>query len=322
MPGTAVRAVNNPTPANTNSVHIDGPLSDFATAYGMHEMGADILSPIVRVDKRSDSYHTRTRRGQARLVDDLMGPKSRAGETTYETGSDNYSVKSRGLSDYVPVAMEANADGVLSPMEETTADIMGKLMRKREARVAALYCTSGNYLAANVNAAGAVWSNKTTSTPDDEILTCRRLVPPGAPGSKLVGWCTSEVFDSLRVHPNLLAMKGLDKGMLSTDDIKSFFRLDEMLVLDAEKDDANEGQDASYARIWTATLFGIARVPTAPSKNTSAFSLTFRVNPGIQTYTWDAPDIGEQGSTGIRVAFADDEVVVQNDMAALITGVL
>ncbi len=318
----AIRAISNPSPANVNNVHIDGPLSDFASSYGDHEMGADVLSPIVLVDKRSDEFHTFTRRNRAHMVQDLMGPTSPANETTYEKGTDNYSVKDRGLMDYVSNAMVANADGSLSPREETVSDIMGKLTRKREARIAAQYCSSGNYLSANVAAAAFVWSDTVSSKPDSEILTARRKLAPAAPGSKVVGWCTSEVFDVLRVHPNMLAMKGLDKGMLSQSDIEEFFRLDTMLVLDAEKDEANLGQDAVYGRIWTATLFGLARVPVSPSKHTSAFSLTFRVKPGIQTRTWDEPSRGTQGCEGIQTSFSDDEIIVQNDMAALITGAL
>lgn len=314
-------AISNPTPANATSVHLDGPLSDFATAYENRAMIADILCPIVKVDKRSDEYHKRSRRGTAHLVADLMGPKSRANESTYETTSDNYSVKDRGQMDYISRALELNADGALSPREETVSDLMTKLALTREARVASLFCTSGNYASGNTAAAGTVWTNKSTSTPMEDILTARGALPPGGPNSKLVAFCALEVWNALRVHPDLLSLKGMEKGMISTSDFASFFGVDDLLVSDAEKDTANMGQSAVYSRIFTATVFGLARVPLAPSKRTSAFGLTFRVNPGIQVTTWDEPSVGVQGSEGIRVAFSDDENVIQNDMAYLITGV-
>lgn len=314
-------AIVNPTPANPTSVHLDGALSDFATAYENRDMLADILCPIVHVAKRSDEYHKRTRRGSAHLVNDLMGPKSRANETTYETTTDNYSVQDRGLMDYLSYAMISNADGSLSPREETVQDLMTKLALKREVRVATLFCSSSNFASGSTGAAGTVWTNKSTSTPMEDILTARAALPPGGPNSRLVAYCALEVWNALRVHPDILALKGMEKGMISTSDFASFFSVDEILISDAEKDNNNPGQDPTYARIFTATVFGLARVPVAPTRRTAAFGLTFRVDPGIQTTTWDEPAIGVVGSEGIRVAFSDDENVIQNDMAYLITSV-
>lgn len=314
-------AVSNPTPANANSVHVDAALSDFATAYGNREMLADRLSPIVSVDKRSDVYHKRSRRSSSHIVQDLMGPKSPANETTYETSTGSYVVQDRGLMDYVDYAMIANADAALSPEEETVNDLMTKLMLAREARVATLLCTSGNYASGSTGAVSTPWTTQSTSTPIKDINTALAAIPPGDGNSKLVGFCSIEAWNALRAHPDLLALKGLDKGLITRADFASFFEIDELLVSDAQKDTNNMGQDPSYSRIWTATVFGLARVPVTPSRRTAALSLTFRAKPGIQTYTWEEPSRGVQGSKGIRVSFSDDEVMPQTDMGYLLTSV-
>lgn len=315
-------AVSNPTPANANSVHVDAALSDFATAYANRDMIADILSPIVEVDQRSNKYHKRSRRGSSHVVADLMGPKSPANETTYETSTGTYVVQDRGLMDYVDYAMIDNADAALSPEEETVNDLRTKLALAREVRVASLLCTSGNYASGSTGAVSTVWTNTTTSTPIKDINTAKAAVPPGGPGTRLVAWCSIEVWNALRAHPDLLALKGMDKGLITRSDFAQFFEVDEILVSDAQKDTNNMGQDPSYSRIWTATVFGLARLPVGrPSIRTSALSLTFRVRPGIQTFTWEEPKIGVKGSKGIRVSFSDDEVIPQNDMGYLLTSV-
>jgi hypothetical protein len=316
-------AIVNPTPANAASVHVDTALSDFATAYENREMIADRLSPIISVDKRSDVYFKRTRRGSSHIVNDLMSPKSPANETTYELSTGSYLVQDRGLMDYVPNATVQNADAALDPRQETVADIMAKLQLAREVRVASLLCTSGNYASGSTGAVSvSAWSNQTTSKPLDDINTAKAAIPPSGPGSKLLAFCAIDVWHALRVHPDLLALKGLDKGMLTRGDFASFFEIDELLVSDAQKDTNNPGQDPSYSRIWTGTVFGMVRVPTAPSTRSSAFSLTFRAKPGIQTSTWDEPKLGVNGCEGIKTSFSDDEVIVQNDMGYLITGAL
>lgn len=315
-------AVVNPTPANANSVHVDSALTDFATAYENRFMVADVLSPIVKVDKRSDVFHKRTRRDTSHVVKDLIGPKSRANETTYETTTGSYTVQDRGLMDYVDYAMIDNADAALSPEEETVNDLMTKLMLAREVRIAAQYCSTSSYASGNYAAATAVWSNESTGKPILDINTGLAALPPGGPGSRLVAWAALEVWNALRSHPSILGLKGLKEGMLSKQEFATYFGVDEMVVTDAQKDTNNRGQDPSYSRIWTATQFGLARVPVAPSRRTSAFAVTFRVNPGIETTTWEEPGLGVKGCKAIRTTFSDDEVISQNDMAYLITGCL
>ena len=315
-------AIVNPTPANANSVHVDAALSDFATAYENREMIADSVCPIIKVDKRSDVFHKRTRRGSSHIVKDLIGPKSRANETTYETTTGTYIVQDRGLMDVVDYSMSANADDALNPEQETVMDIMTKLMLAREVRVATLLCATGSYASGSTGAVGgAIWSNEATGTPIADINGARAAIPPGGPGSKLVAFCALEVWNALRKHPSVLSLKGLKEGMLSKDEFASYFEIDQLLVSDAQKDTNNIGQDASYSRIWTSTVFGMVRVPVSPSKRSTLFAATFRYGD-IQTSTWEEPSLGVIGGKGVRTSFSDDEVVCQNDMGYLLTGCL
>lgn len=312
-----------PTPVHAGSVHVDAPLTDFATAYQNSGFIADKLFPPISVDKRSDKFFTRNRRDVSHVVSDLMGPRSKSNSATYELSTDNYSVQDRALHDLVSYAMSQNADAPLNPEQMAVNNIMQKLMLAREARVAALVCSTGSYASGNSGAVGAVWSNITTSTPISDINTAVAAIPFSGEDASLVAWCTLPVWNALRKHPEILSLKGTTTGQVSRAEFASYFELDEFHVSNLTYDTTNIGQSAAYSRTYTATQFGILRRPKMlAGADVSVFGVTFRVSPGIETSTWEEPSLGVKGSKAVQVAFSDDEKVVQNDMGYLMTSVL
>ena len=314
-------AIVNPTPAHAGSVHIDSALSTFATKYENSGFIADRLCPPLLVDKRSDTYFKRDRRDGAHEVNDSLGPKSRANEFRYSLSTASYAVEDRGLVDYVGSTMQANADAPLDPRELSTQALMQKILLARELRVASIFCTSGNFT--NTGAASALWTNETTGNPLGEINTAIATIPFSGEDSSLVAYCARPVWNALRKHPQLLALKGTTTGQVSRQEFASYFEIDELLVSDSWKETANIGLTASYARAWTSTVFGIVRVPKViATPDASVFAITFRAKPGLQVRTWDEPAIGKGGSEAVQVEVSDDEAIVQADMGYLLTSVI
>lgn len=309
-------------PITAAAAHVDRALSDFATAYSNSGFIADRLCPVVGVEKRSDKFFTRNRRDVSHRVNDIISPKGEAQMASYDVSTDNYSVQDRALKDVVTSSLIKNADAPLNPRQLATQNLMQKLMLAREGRVASLLCTSGNYASGNTSAAGAVWTNETTSTPIADINTAIAAIPFSGEDASLVGFCARPVWNALRKHPTLLAMKGTSAGMLSRQEFASYFELDDLLVSDVWDETANIGQTASYARLWTATVFGLVRVPRVlQGADISAFAVTFRADPGMQVRSWETPGTGIGGSETVQVEFSDDEKIVQNDMGYLLTSV-
>lgn len=307
-------------PTHAAQQHVDGALSDFATAYSNSGFIADLVCPLVPTDKRSDKFFTRSRRDVSMIVNDLVGPKGRANEASYDVGTDNFSVQDRALIDYVSAALKGNADAPLDPRELATQNLMQKLMLAREQRVATLMTTSGNYAPTNTAGASAVWTNKTTADPVADINEAIAAIPYAGEDAELYGFCSRPVWNALRAHPAVIGLKGLTSGQATRAEVAEWFELSGLLVSDVWIDSANPGQSASYARAW-GNGFGIVRVPRQLSgPDISAFACTFRVDPGIQVRAWDEPGIGVSGSEAIQVGFSDDEKIVQNDMGFLITG--
>ena len=305
-----------------NEAHVDAALSTFATAYANKNFFADRLSPIVGVDKRSGKFFTRTRRDVSKVVNDRIGPRSSANELSYTLGTANYSVDDRALKDIVPSTLMFNADDPLSPEEIATETLMQGLMLARERRVATVYTTTGNYLAANVITPTAAWSSS-TATPLLDINSAIAAIPGSGAECFTYAWCSLPVFNNLRKIPEILALKGTDKGQVGRAELAQFFEIDEVFVSDTFYDTANEGQTASYGRVWSTSMFGVVKVPKSTTgASISAFTATFRTKDGIQVRKWDDPATGKGGSTWVQPEFSDDDdIVIQSDMAAVINGV-
>lgn len=310
-------------PTHPAQQHVDAALSAFATAYPNGGFLADRLSPIVSVEKRSDVFFKRLRRDVSSVVNDAIGAKGRANESSYDVIEDNYSVKSRALSDYVTDSLIRNADAPLDPRQLAVQNIMQRLGLARDARVSALLTSTGSYASGHHAGASVVWTNKTTGVPVEDINGAIAAIPYSGEEASLIAWCSRPVWNTLRAHPQLLALKGVSSGQVSRREFAEYFELDDILVSDVWRDTANPGQTASYGRLYGTTVFGVVRVPKViQGADISAFSVTFRAEPGMVTRTWDAPDRGIGGSEAVQVEFSDDEKVCQNDMGFLLTSVV
>lgn len=307
--------------AYVSEAHINPGLTDFATGYKNGKFIADLLSPVVSCDMRSDTYRTRSRRDATNILEAVFGPETEARSGIYNVSSSTFKVVDYGLRLPVNSAdLDAN-NGPLDPRQGKTQQLMNSLLLAREFRAATQFTTSGNY--ASTAAAATVWTNKTTATPVDDILTAIRRIAPSSEESRLVAWCSIDVWHTLRMHPQILALKGATSGMISRAEFGEFFDCDELAVSDAQRDTANPGQaSGSYSRLWGTTVFGIARVPLNPSgKDIESFACTFRLGGQVRVREYAAPHIGPGGSVMIQAEHSDDEVLPQNDMATLITSV-
>lgn len=307
--------------AYVSEAHINPGLTDFATGYRNGNFIADLLSPPVACEFRSDTFRKRSRKDATQILEVTFGPETEARSGVYNVTSDTFKVVDYGLKLPINSADTAASNGPLDPKQGKTAALMNSLLLAREYRVATQFTTTGNY--ASTGAASAVWTNKTTASPVDDILTAIRRIAPSSVESRLVAWCSLSVWHTLRVHPQLLALKGATSGMISRQEFASFFDVDELAVSDAQRDTANPAQTGSYSYAWGSTVFGLARVPLNPSgKDIESFACTFRLGGRVIVREYDAPHIGPGGSTMIQCEHSDDEVLPQNDMATLITSVV
>ena len=121
---------------------------------------------------------------------------------------------------------------------------------------------------------------------------------------------------------------GASPGLASPDMIARFFMAEQYLVGRARKDTANEGQTASYSRIWP-DMWGIARVARTTTVRNAWFASTLRWDlsgapmlpgapeDGFITTQWFDPKAGVGGCHYAKVATSEVQQVIANDTAYL-----
>ena len=106
-------------------------------------------------------------------------------------------------------------------------------------------------------------------------------------------------------------------GLVGTALLAEYFDVDEFVVGEGRKDTANEGQSASYSRIWPDVL-GVVRVAQSPSVRNAAFGYTFQDNPTRSDLMFQL-EKGASGGYQARSTHADQEKVIAEECGYLIT---
>lgn len=318
-------------PISPASAHINGALSDFASAYVNSEYIADELSPELLVDKESDDFHVRLRVDEAEIVDDVIGPRSMIPEVTYSTDTATYVCRGRGQKAVVPEALALNADPALDVRQLAVMRALNGVKRGRELRVANLIMTQSNWAASNTAAAANVWTDKVNGTPVDDIMAAMEAIPfNGGEELDIYGVCSDLVMHALQRHPQIKDLRGggdATGGLVGGDELARHLGLTRILVSKIHRNTAKRGLTPSYSRIWGTTTFAIVvRPKVVTSTEAAMFSATFRANlpgssKGIRVREWHDPAQGIGGCDNVAVELKDDEKVVQNDAGYLIRAV-
>lgn len=310
-------------PVSPQSSRVDSALTQFALGYRNDKFVADRLSQPVPFDDVAGKYLTRTRREVSHAVNDLISARGRHNEVTWDETWTGFVLLDRGLKCVISEQHRkaAAANGLLSPEQVGIARTMQQMMLNREIRIGSSLTTSGNFT--NTGAAGTVWTNKTSSTPVDDIKTAVAAIPSVGADTKLVGYCALPVWNALTSHPSILALKGVSEGLVSESEFARYLGLDEFHVSTVRKETANLGQTASYGYCFTATTFGVIAVPraTPSSLDAEGFCFTIRQTPGVEVRSWEEPGEGKGGSTAHAVELSEIDIIPQADQGYLITSV-
>lgn len=305
------------------AVHVDTSLSNLSIQYRNEEYIGDYLLPMVPVDKLSNVFFKYTKRSRLASPDDQLAQRSQANEITDGRETDSYSCKSYGLKDYVDALTVENQDSALNEMMDATEALNDVLAFKRELRQAAILTSSANY-GSNTAAVSALnrWDVTSGGTIISDIQAAVAALWSGAGPSKKVGFCSLDVWNAIARNAKILDLfKYTSSGLAYPKQVAGYFGLDDILVGAARKDTANEGQTASYSRIWS-DVFGVVRVATRPGLRNASFGYTMRFKGRISTNQWFKQDAGAEGGYFTRVSYSDDYKVVAADTGYLLTTVI
>lgn len=296
-------------------------LSNLSLQYKNDDYIGEILMPPVQTPALAGEYPTYDKRSRFAAPDDTMTTRATPNEVSDARGVATYACTPRALTNHVSVLTLRNQQAPLDEMVDLTEAVSEDMALLREQRISTVLTTSGNYLAANVQtvAAGSRWNDATGGNPISDIQNAVAVLFNGHGPSKIYGWCGLEVWNVLSRHPAILDLfkyGGGSPGLATPDMIAKFFGLDGMLVARARQDIANQGQTASYTRIWGKS-FGVTRVAARASIRNAAYGSTFRFG-NIDTRVWFDQRIGTLGGYWATVSVHEQHAIVANDTGALI----
>lgn len=296
---------------SAGSVHSNTFLTNMSVQYANDAYIGERLVSVVPVDKRSNSFAIYPQRERFEFPDDSIGSRSRPNEINESRTSDNYSVKDYALSNFVSQETLDNQDAIFDEMVDLVEACNEGILNKRELRVASSLTTASNYSGNTTTLSGSnQWDSGAGGNPIKDIQTALAGTWMGFGASSLVGFCSLSVFVVLARHPTILDnLKYQRTGLATRTEIANYFGLSDLLVSAARKQTANEGQTASYSRIWGLD-FGIVRVAQRATRRSASFASLFRMNGDPVTTQWQDPAIGKNGGYYAKVGVSEDLKIV------------
>ena len=305
-----------------SAVHANTFLQNMSVQYANDAYIGDQIMPAVPVGKRSDDFAVYPKRERLAYPDDALGSRSEANELSETRSSDNYSVRDYGFQNFVSASTIENEDDAFDEMLDLIEAINEGIAFKREKRIAAIATTAANFSGNTTTLSGTSQWSDAASDPIEDIQTARAAIWNGRGQTRVVGACSLEVFNTLARHAKVLDLLKYNRsGLAKREELAQIFGLDDILVGAAREDTANEGQTASYSRIWGKT-FGVYRVAMRPSRRSAHFGSTFRLKNDPATTEWFDPKVGKSGGYCAKVGVSEDHKVIAGDTAYLIAAAI
>lgn len=296
---------------SASSVHSNTFLSNFSQAYANDTYIGERLILSVPVQKRTDSYAVYPQREAFEAPDDtLTNERARANEISNTRTSASYTLLDYGLENFVSNETLDNQDLPFDERADMTMELAEAIARKREIRDAALLTTASNYGSSTTLSGSDQWDSGAGGDPIKDIQTAKASLFNGPGATDLIGFTSLNVFNVLARHPALLDLqKYTVNGLLTPDALARYLGLSALLIGEARKQTANQGQTASYSRIWGLD-FGIVRVARTPSRRTACFASRFRKNSDPVVTEWFDATAGKSGGYYVKNAVSEVSQVV------------
>lgn len=321
----------------SGTVHQDAAISTLSVQYANDAYIGEQLLPAVTTPKRSDIFYTYNKRDRLSAGaddSDLVGDDGDLAEVKEGRGTDSFLCETRGNKSHVGATVIANQDAALNELMDMSEALFERRALAREKRISTVLTTAANFATGNkATLSGAdQWNSSTGGNPIKNIQDGKAALWMGRGPGVVKAYSSLDVYNTLSRHPDILGLflyGGSPIGLATPELIARFFGLDDYLVGAAREDTANEGQSASYSRLW-GDYFGLVRVMSRPSLRNVGFGVTMRwtmpgvrgSNGGIVTGQWFDDTKGLGGSYYAKVGESEHHKVVANDAGYLFSDCL
>lgn len=307
------------------AVHVDSALANLSVQYKNEDYIGLNLMPLVKAAKLSDKFFVYDKRTRLAAPDDSVGTRSTPNELSENRTTDNYSCTPYALMDFVDELSLANQDAPLDEMVDLVAAVNDVLDLREEMRIATKLTTAANYNSAQVTtlSGASCWDSASGGDPIKNIQDAAAANWMGYGKTRTKAFCSIDVWKVISRHPKILDLfkyGGTAPGLAKPQQFCDYFGFDEMHIGRAWNDTANEGQTASYARIW-GKCFGVINVADSPGPRSAGFGVTFRFGEK-KTTQWFEPKPGVAGGYYAKCGLSEDHKITAKDSGSLIDTVI
>lgn len=244
-----------------SDVHVDRPLTNISIAFmqAAQNFVADRVFPVVPVGKQTDKYFTYDRGMFNRDEMQRRAPGSESAGASYKLSTDSYGAEVWALHRDIADQVRANADTPLQLDREATEFLAGKALIRKEKNFATNFFATGVWTTERAGVAAAPvgsqflrW-DEGASTPIEDVrqgASDMAVLTGFRPNKMVIG---RRVYDALLDHPDIVGR--IDRGqtagtaIVMRQNLAALFELDEVLVMDAIENTANEGAANVHAFI-------------------------------------------------------------------------
>jgi hypothetical protein len=318
--------------ATARDYHIDTFLTNILIGYRPVGLIADQIFPVVPVKKQSDVIPIVDRANWLRIDDTKRAPATKAKEGTFSVSSITYFCKNYAFAHVTPYEVLANADAPHQPTQRAGEFVIDRLMLDFEKRVAD---TLAGGVGSSTTLTGTdIWSDFANSDPLTQIEIKYNAIKDTTgyvPNVCVIG---RKSWQKTRRHPDIVrAAAGLGTagvgGVVTQEQFANLIGVEKVLVPGAVINTANEGATATYADIWSASMFVLAYVAPTPGLMVPTFGYGFNwVVPGVSTgggpgaFTLERKRDDDIGAEFVRSAYYQDEKIIAAELGAMIhTGI-
>jgi hypothetical protein len=298
-------------------------LSNLSVQYANDAFIGTRLMPVININGRlAASYYSYGKRDRLAYPDDTMADRSNANELNRTRTLANISLTPRALREYVDELTLNNPEQPLNELVEASNNVLNGIAFKQEQRIAGVVAAAANY-GSNTSALAPADRWDVGGDPVGDIIGMIPNIWNGVAGNaKRVGFMSLTVWNVLRKHPRILDLfkfNGSSPGLASTDMLKGWFDLDELLIGSAWQDSSNEGQAQSISRTIWPDVFGIVTVAAAPSLRSVQWGATFQDRAAPEIDTTYTPERGTDGGWYARAKVSDVSAIIASDAGFLLT---
>lgn len=304
-------------------LYLDLPLSQTIIDYRQEGMIADLIAPVVNVNKQAGAIIEFSQGDRWRTVDDRRAPGAEAKRFSIDVSSQLYYANNYALQMGVTIEDRNNADPVFAArlFEGRAMMLTDKLQLNWENRVS-LQVTSTS----NVGSSAAVSSIWSTTEGDGNPLTDLntaidnvRYATGYRPNRMIFG---AKAWDGFRRHKNVRNLIfGVNNGggYANTAQAREVFEMEKVEVAGMFKNTAEENIANAIGNIWGPSVLVYYAPPTA-SIDRPSFMYSYRLSaPGIPNMQVERHPYNSKTKTDdVEVGYYQDELVVGKRFSFLV----